>query len=140
MLDQGRTWLSQAGAGEKVALFVAGYAIAAVATMAILVVMIAALPATYFRDGAGGPPRRRGVADLAVRVVKNALGVVLIALGLLLSLPLVPGQGVLTMLVGLILVDLPGKRRLEQRLVARPRVLDTMNRLRAWLGRPPLVR
>ena len=48
--------------------------------------------------------------------------------------------GVLTMLIGLMLVDFPGKRRLEQRLVARPGVLETMNRVRAWLGRPPLVR
>lgn len=140
MLDQAWAWVFQGGAGRNAALFVAVYAIAAVVTMAILVVMIATLPATYFRDGADGPPRRRGVAEMVVRLVRNVLGLVLMVVGLLLSLPLVPGQGVLTMLVGLILVDIPGKRRLEQRLVARPRVLETLNRVRAWLGRPPLVR
>ena len=41
---------------------------------------------------------------------------------------------------GLMLVDFPGKRVLEQKLVARRGVLETMNRVRAWLGRPPLVR
>lgn len=138
MLDRAQAWLAQGAAGWTV--FLAAYAIAAVATLAILVAMIAALPATYFRDGAGAPPRRRGAADLAVRLVRNVLGIVLILVGVLLSVPLVPGQGVLTMLVGLILVDLPGKRRLEHRLVARPGVLATMNRLRAWLDRPPLVR
>jgi hypothetical protein len=43
------------------------------------------------------------------------------------------------MLVGLMLVDFPGKRRFERKLVARPGVLEAMNRVRAWLRRPPLV-
>jgi hypothetical protein len=38
------------------------------------------------------------------------------------------------------LLEFPGKRSLERRLLARPRVLETMNRIRARLGRPPLVR
>jgi hypothetical protein len=74
------------------------------------------------------------------RVLRNVVGLALIILGFLLSLPAVPGQGVLTMLVGLLLVDFPGKRRFERKLVARPGVLETMNRVRAWLRRPPLVR
>jgi hypothetical protein len=44
------------------------------------------------------------------------------------------------MLIGLMLVDFPGKRPLEHKLAARPRVLETINRVRAWLGRPPLMR
>ncbi len=76
---------------------------------------------------------------MVVRLAKNALGLVLVVVGLLLSLPGVPGQGVLTMLIGLMLLDFPGKRALERKLVARPRVLESMNRMRAWLGKPPLV-
>jgi hypothetical protein len=36
------------------------------------------------------------------------------------------------------LLDLPGKRRVEQALVRRPGVLRFINRLRARYRRPPL--
>jgi hypothetical protein len=60
-------------------------------------------------------------------------------LGLLLSLPGIPGQGLLTVLIGLMLVDFPGKLRLERWLIGLPRVLQTVNRLRQRYGRPPLI-
>jgi hypothetical protein len=50
----------------------------------------------------------------------------------------VPGQGVLTMLAGVFLVDFPQRRRLERALIRRPSVLPQLNRLRARFGRPPL--
>jgi hypothetical protein len=55
------------------------------------------------------------------------------------SLPGVPGQGILTILLGLMLLDLPGKRAWEQKLVKRPKVLQTINQLRGKFGKPPLV-
>ena len=59
--------------------------------------------------------------------------------GIILSVPGVPGQGLLTMLVGLVLLDIPGKRRLELKLVSRPRVVRAINRLRKRFSRPPLL-
>ena len=44
-----------------------------------------------------------------------------------------------TILIGLMLIDLPGKRRLERKLVGRPRILRAINRLRKRFGSPPLV-
>jgi len=70
---------------------------------------------------------------------KNILGIFLIILGIVLSLPGVPGQGILTILLGLIMVDIPGKRPLEARIVQRPSVLNAINRLRAKYDKPPLV-
>ncbi len=70
---------------------------------------------------------------------KNILGVFLILLGIVLSLPGVPGQGILTILLGLIMVDIPGKRPLETRIVQRPAVLNAINRLRARYNKLPLV-
>jgi len=63
----------------------------------------------------------------------------LILLGLFLSLPGVPGQGILTILIGVMLLNFPGKRRLERWLVSRPRVLPVINGLRARFGKPPLL-
>ncbi len=72
-------------------------------------------------------------------IAKNVLGIFLILLGIVLSLPGVPGQGILTILLGLIMVDIPGKRPLEARIVQRPAVLKAINRLREKYDKPPLV-
>jgi len=71
-------------------------------------------------------------------ILKNVAGVLLIFLGILLSLPGVPGQGVLTILLGLIFLDIPGKRPLEARIIKRPAVLSAINRLRTKYDKPPL--
>jgi hypothetical protein len=49
-----------------------------------------------------------------------------------------PGQGILTLLLGMSLVDVPGKQRLMRKLIRRPRVLKVINRLRAKADQPPL--
>ena len=72
-------------------------------------------------------------------VLKNLLGLFLVLLGGVLSVPGVPGQGILTALIGLVLLDFPGKRRLEQKILSRPHLCSTVNRLRARFGREPLV-
>lgn len=72
-------------------------------------------------------------------ILKNLLGVLLICLGIVLSLPGIPGQGVLTILLGLIMLDIPGKRPLEARIIKRPSVSSALNKLRARFGKPPLV-
>lgn len=76
----------------------------------------------------------------AAKVIgKNLLGVVLVALGVVLSLPGVPGQGLLTILLGVMLLDFPGRHRLEQKLLSKPSIVNTINRLRGRFGKPPLV-
>jgi hypothetical protein len=69
---------------------------------------------------------------------RNLAGGVLVLVGLVLALPGVPGQGLLTMLIGLSLLSFPGKRRLERRLVRVPALLRAINRLRARFARQPL--
>lgn len=72
-------------------------------------------------------------------ILKNIAGVFLILLGLLLSLPGVPGQGILTILLGLIFIDIPGKRPLESRIIKQPAVLSAVNALRQKYGKPPFA-
>lgn len=72
-------------------------------------------------------------------ILKNLFGVFLICLGIVLSLPGVPGQGVLTILLGLIMIDIPGKRPLEAKIIKRPAVLSAINDLRRRYNKPPLV-
>ncbi|MET0753115.1 MAG: hypothetical protein ABWZ66_07070 [Pyrinomonadaceae bacterium] len=72
-------------------------------------------------------------------VAKNLYGIFLILLGVVLSLPGVPGQGILTILLGLIMLDIPGKRPFEARIIKRPAVLAAVNNLRARYKKSPLV-
>ena len=50
-----------------------------------------------------------------------------------------PGQGILSLLVGVILCDFPGKRKVERKIIERPLVLSTINRIRARYNRPLIV-
>ena len=96
------------------------------------------IPPDYFSQ-----PERRMLdgwnppARLVAIVVKNLLGAVCVLGGLIMLLT--PGQGVLTLLVGVSLLDLPGKRRVVRAILTRPLVWKSMNRLRHRAGRPPLI-
>jgi len=68
-----------------------------------------------------------------------AAGVVVTLLGVRLSLPGIPGPGLLLILIGMTLLSFPGKRRLERKLLERPRVLQAINSVRERFGKLPLV-
>lgn len=69
-------------------------------------------------------------------ITKNLVGALLILAGLIMFFT--PGQGILTLLLGISLVDVPGKRKLERKIIQRPAVLGLINRLRARANQPPL--
>ncbi|TLY17613.1 MAG: hypothetical protein E6K69_01940 [Nitrospirae bacterium] len=70
-------------------------------------------------------------------ILKNVVGVVFFLAGV--AMLFLPGQGLLTMLIGLSMVDFPGKRRLESKVIGRPAVLKTINAMRQKFGQPPLT-
>jgi hypothetical protein len=81
---------------------------------------------------------RHPVVRAAGMIGKNVLGLLLVALGVVMALPGVPGQGILTALIGVTLINFPGKVVLERRLIGRPTILKAVNRLRARFHKPPL--
>lgn len=111
------------------------------ASVAITAVVLVRVPADYFVSDKQPLPLEGRAAWLRVgaRILRNFAGLALVLLGLLLSLPGVPGQGLLTILLGLMLLDVPGKRRLEAAIVRRPGVHRAINKLRARFGRPPIL-
>ena len=66
---------------------------------------------------------------------KNLLGAALVVLGLLMLVT--PGQGQVTLLAGLLLMNFPGKYRLERAVVSREGVMRALNWFRRRSGRPP---
>ena len=75
---------------------------------------------------------------LGRRVLRNVLGVLLLLMGLLMLV--LPGQGLLTIVAGLTLLDFPKKRQLLAKVLGRPRVLRVINSIRQRFGHPPLAR
>lgn len=117
-------------------IFVASFVI----NLAIVSFILVKLPADHFSKS----HKKKFLQDRhpALRVAgvigKNIAGVLLVALGVVLSLPGVPGQGLLTILLGIMLLDFPGKSRLEQKLLSRPSIRNAINHLRGRFGKPPL--
>ena len=73
---------------------------------------------------------------IPIRILKNLLGVLLVALGI--AMLVLPGQGILSILLGVMLTDFPGKAKIQQWIVARPKVMGSLNWLRRKWRRPPL--
>jgi hypothetical protein len=106
-----------------------------------IAVVIVKIPANYFSSHYKQDflPNSSWAVRWGAVILKNILGVMLVILGLLLSLPGVPGQGLLTILLGLIMIDIPGKRPLEARIIKRPVILAAANKFRARYEKEPLL-
>ncbi|MFC1642902.1 PGPGW domain-containing protein [Myxococcota bacterium] len=106
----------------------------AVGSLFLLPFCLARIPADYFQ--ANRRQRLPGRSWWLARLSKNLLGLCILGLGIIMLV--LPGQGLLTIMVGLWLVDFPGKYRLERHIVCLPGALRAINHLRARAGQPPL--
>lgn len=115
------------------------FLLASVGGLALMSVLLVHLSAAYFTDSYSRDfwVDRHPVLRWAGLVAKNLLGLFVVAVGVVLAIPGVPGPGFLTILIGVSLVDFPGKRRLERRLIRRYRIFAAVNRLRERHDRPP---
>lgn len=106
---------------------------------AVAVGLLLRIPEDYFLDANMiTSSHRSNRPHWLIIAARNALAIPVIILGIILSLPGVPGPGLVTILLGIMLLVFPGKRRLEQRLVRIKSVRNTINRVRARFGKPPL--
>ena len=126
---------------QKVLVGVLIFSVTFAISLAAVSFILVRIPPDYFHKDrprdlwADKPPAVRLLGLLA----KNVLGIALVALGIIMSIPGVPGQGILTILLGIMLLDFPGKRDLENKMVSRPQVLKTINKLRQRFGKPNLI-
>lgn len=70
-------------------------------------------------------------------VAKNVIGVIFLLAGF--AMLFLPGQGILTILIGVSLMDFPGKQRLEAKLIGQRTVLSAINAMRKKFDKPPLM-
>ncbi|MFT3927910.1 MAG: PGPGW domain-containing protein [Myxococcales bacterium] len=80
-------------------------------------------------DGMGSVP------GFLLWVLRNTLGVILLLAGILMLV--LPGQGLLTMVAALCLLDIPRKRQLLRGIVVRPHIWKALGWIRSRAGKPP---
>ncbi len=108
-----------------------------VATLLAVSLIIVRLPARYLIEEGDGLSQIPSLWRWPYLVVKNIMGLVLVLAGL--AMLVLPGQGLLTLVIGLGLLNFPGKRSLIRRLLGQNKVLGTINRLRARVNKEPLA-
>ncbi len=120
-------------------LFLLLFIVAVVASVIAVPWVIVCLPADYFRRDQPPQARFSGLS-LPIRVlllvVKNAAGIALVGVGIVFLV--LPGQGLIVILIGVLLLDFPRKRELERWLISRAPILRIANWLRATWRKEPL--
>ena len=110
-----------------------------VGTLVLVPVVLVRLPRDYFaerRRGSTGLGMQHPVARILLGFSKNLIGFIFVLAGIVMLV--IPGQGLLTIVVGLMLMNFPGKYAVEQWFVSRPRVLRTINWIRRRADKPPM--
>lgn len=101
-----------------------------VGTMIAVPIFLVRVPSDYFS-------RPRSAHSVPIRILRTVVGVALVAMGV--AMLVLPGQGVLTILVGLSILDLPVKDRIILRLLRHPKVQRAIDDLRRKHGKEPLI-
>ncbi len=102
---------------------------------------VAQIPEDYFLRSKRQPSKwkeQKPILRFVVMFGKNLIGLSLIIGGLLMLV--LPGQGLLTIVTGLLLVNYPGKYKLEQKLSSMPSIFRALNWIRVKAKKPPLQR
>jgi hypothetical protein len=94
------------------------------------------LPQNYLVETTNNSGKPLRLETVPYRIAKNIFGSVFVLSGM--AMLFLPGQGLLTILIGLTLLDFPGKPRLFRRILAERHILNTINNLRRRAHRPPL--
>ena len=110
-----------------------------VVTLLAVPILVIHIPEKYFLHEQRAPrhnPKPAGAFRLVCRILRNIAGGYFVLIGIIMLLT--PGQGLLSILVGIMLMDLPGKYKVERAIIRKEKVLSTINWLRAKAHRPPL--
>ena len=108
-------------------------------SLILVPMMVVRIPADYFshkKRHHKRPEKYPPVVRIVILIIKNVLGVGLLLAGILMLV--LPGQGLFTMFVGIMMMNFPGKYKLERWIVARGPVLKSINWMRKQAGHEPV--
>ena len=107
----------------------------------MMVLIISFLPENYFKSEnrnliSNVQNSRYPLLKFLILIIKNFFGILLLLSGILMLL--LPGQGILTIITGLVFMDYPGKYKFERKLLRQKGVINSINWIRSRLSKPSL--
>ncbi|SMN11781.1 hypothetical protein SPBRAN_2075 [uncultured Candidatus Thioglobus sp.] len=109
-------------------------AVVFVVSLALTPWLLGKIPADYFV--VSNPHKSKD--NFIIKMLKNAFGLLLLLAGIIMLVT--PGQGIISILLGLFLMDFPQKRQLELKLINHNPTFKTLNWVRQKFNHPPLKR
>ena len=109
-------------------------------TLLLVPLILACLPQDYFvsRNRRRLPwVEQHPITRITLLLLKNLVGAILVLTGVIMLV--LPGQGILTIMAGLVLVDFPGKFHLERWIISQRSMLKAINWIRDKSGIPHLI-
>ena len=99
--------------------------------------LVALIPEDYFIDKKDSKIKTNNqIGWYLILILKNLVGYSLILGGIVMLV--LPGQGLFTIIIGLMLSNYPGKYSVEKKFIAIPTILKSINWLRKKSNKPPL--
>lgn len=114
--------------------------LALVGTAVVLPWLLVKIPPDYFVRKKRSRSRlrdRHPVMGLLVVIFRNFIGLIFVLSGI--AMLLTPGQGLLTILIGFVIMDFPGKYRMQRWIISRGSVRRSINWLRRKAGAQELI-
>jgi hypothetical protein len=139
MIDQfiqlAESWISK----EMWVGLIAFSVVAFIGTLIAIPAILIRLPPDYFQNHHHKPwfANHHPVVRSLGLLVKNVAGIIFLLAGI--AMLFLPGQGLLTMLLGILFIDFPGKHRLEKKLIRHPKIFHAINAFRDKAGKPPFT-
>lgn len=108
-----------------------------VLSLLLIPYLVTRIPTDYFVEAKRVPTVQSFSRSAFLRsLARNLVGTLLVLAGI--TMLLLPGQGILTILVGLFVADFPGKYQLERQIVCKPAILKSLNWIRRRQNIPAL--
>ena len=100
--------------------------------------LVALIPSDYFVSKKDSKFKSKyPFTWLISMIIKNIIGYVLIIGGILMLV--LPGQGLFTIFIGLMMSNYPGKYYIEKKFIAIPSILKAINWLRKQSNKEPII-
>ncbi|QKQ24220.1 hypothetical protein HUE58_03540 [Candidatus Ruthia endofausta] len=100
--------------------------------------LLGLIPSNYFLKNSENKSKINKLFDLIKLILKTLIGFILLIAGIIMLVT--PGQGLVSILLGLFLMEFPGKRQLELKLINHNPTFKTLNWLRSKASKPPFKR
>lgn len=113
-------------------------AVVFVVSLVLMPWILGKIPIDYFTSSKQRKVEINNAWQLLIVVIKTLLGFVLLIAGMIMLVT--PGQGIVAILLGLFLMEFPGKRQLELKLIHNETTFKTLNWLRNKAGKLPFER